>query len=474
MLKRVKNFFQQIPLLNSAEKTAGAKQLNTPVIASILSTLTKISLAGTVLFIPFRFRVTLFEQPISPIFGDYTNGLLFLSDAFMLITLVGWGICLILKPHRVTLGPLVITLPLVGLLLVSLVSVFVSMNRIVSTYSYIRLILLAGLYLYIVNEVIEFKYIVYSLATAVAIQGAVGISQVLLQRSIGLQALGEYELNPSWQGVSIVWAQGVRSLRAYGLSDHPNILGGCLAFALVILIAWYVKENHSNGSVLLAAILLGLSGLLFTFSRSAWLAFLIGMIVIVGFLFFLQRYPSLQNLLGLALASAIVLIPFLIYSAPYLGVRLNRSSSFEQVETETQSLKERAALFAAGNEIFVSHALTGVGLGASPIALMRSKPVFPYYYQPPHNTFLDAAVETGIFGAMFYGLLLVGPWFALFLRRKRLQFTPAFLGVIGAMAAITVVGVVDYYPWLLTPGRLWQFTIWGFWGSFYSSSLKAV
>jgi hypothetical protein len=33
---------------------------------------------------------------------------------------------------------------------------------------------------------------------------------------------------------------------------------------------------------------------------------------------------------------------------------------------------------------------------------------------------------------------------------------------------------VDYYPWLLTPGRLWQFTIWGFWGSFYSSSLKAV
>ena len=45
-------------------------------------------------------------------------------------------------------------------------------------------------------------------------------------------------LDPTQSGVSIVAASGgSRLLRAYGLTDHPNILGGCLAFGLLLLLA---------------------------------------------------------------------------------------------------------------------------------------------------------------------------------------------------------------------------------------------
>jgi hypothetical protein len=82
------------------------------------------------------------------------------------------------------------------------------------------------------------------------------------------------------------------------LSDHPNILGGCLAFGLVLLAAWYLDRssqesevraylNSPDGSkedtrlqaspVIVATFALGCAGLLLTFSRSAWLALICGL-----------------------------------------------------------------------------------------------------------------------------------------------------------------------------------------------------
>jgi hypothetical protein len=32
---------------------------------------------------------------------------------------------------------------------------------------------------------------------------------------------------------------------------------------------------------------------------------------------------------------------------------------------------------------------------------------------------------------------------------------------------VTIIGLFDYYPWLLPPGRLWHWIIWGLWSGFY-------
>jgi hypothetical protein len=37
------------------------------------------------------------------------------------------------------------------------------------------------------------------------------------------------------------------------------------------------------------------------------------------------------------------------------------------------------------------------------------------------------------------------------------------IAISAALLAATVVGFLDYYTWLLAPGRLWQYVIWGLW-----------
>jgi O-antigen ligase len=198
--------------------------------------------------------------------------------------------------------------------------------------------------------------------------------------------------------------EGIRSLRAYGLSDHPNILGGVLAFSLLLVLSGYLSAQGGRKIILGAVFVTGVLGLFLTFSRSAWLGFLCGALLAVLLLWRRQRGDILRDGFYLVVASLLVLAPFLWRNLPYVGVRLNAAHSFEEVDYELSSLVERQALNRAANELFAAHAASGVGLGASPVALMHSKPDFIFYYQPAHLVLLDAAAETGLFGAMFYAI----------------------------------------------------------------------
>lgn len=444
-----------------------------PVVSSLAAGLARLSLALAVFFFSFRLRYVILEIPIPGIFSDYTNVLAFLPDFFILLTLAFWLIDLIASPRKLSLHPLAISIPLFGLLAICLIIIFFSIAPQIALHNFIRLLILTVLFLYLLNEFENMAVLLVPLAASTAIQSIISIVQVLRQKSIGLYLLGEHLLDPSWSGISIVYAQSVRTLRAYGLSDHPNILGGCLAFSLVLLVSWQVLEKKHNQALDIAVILTGLTGLLLTFSRSAWLAFFSGMAVVCLVIVLTRRYRALNRAIYLGLAALIALIPFLVYFAPLLGVRLNQANAFQEVENEMRALEERSTLNAAGNQIFVANALTGVGVGVSPIAMKEMYPVFPYYYQPPHITLLAAAAETGIFGALFYGLLLIAPWLLIFFRRKRIQMDPKFISITGALLAITVVGFFDYYTWMLQPGRYWQFLVWGVWASTYRRSMGA-
>jgi hypothetical protein len=168
------------------------------------------------------------------------------------------------------------------------------------------------------------------------------------------------------------------------------------------------------------------------------------------------------------------LLPFVLQNLNYLGVRLNYRSSFTTVPQETQSIGERALLNQAANMIFADHALTGVGLGTLPLAMLARFPDFPVNYQPAHFVLLDAAAETGIFGALFFLVLTISPWAALFLNRRRLVFSPTLIGVSALLLSVTIIGFLDYYTWSLPPGRLWQWMTWGLWAVVYQASFKEV
>ncbi len=97
------------------------------------------------------------------------------------------------------------------------------------------------------------------------------------------------------------------------------------------------------------------------------------------------------------------------------------------------------------------------------MALKAYYPKLDSPYSPPHWTLLDAALETGMLGAAFYLALLVFPFVAYFRQHHVFLPNPDAAAAIALLVSITLVGLFDYYTWLLQAGRLWQWLAWGLW-----------
>ncbi len=439
--------------------------------------LARLSFWAVIIFIPFRYRTIVLARPMPPIYQDFTDFLLFASDAFLLATLIFWGISFLFKRRKLKIGPFFLTYPLLAVILVSGISILFSVDPALSTYHFVRLLLLGGMYLYIVNEVQRLNEVALPILVQTLIQGGVGIAQALAQHSIGWYSWGELELDPAWSGVGVIISEEARILRAYGLSDHPNILGGCIALGMLILAGWYLEQDESDPrwqSVRAVLLIPGLVCLLLTFSRAAWLGVIGGLVLLVFFLLRTRKYQTLFTLAALAGAWMVVAFPFIWHNLPSLGLRINpptAESGGHEIVVDA-SLSERRVLGQAANEIFVAHAIIGTGVGTFPIALQVLKPEFPLDYQPVHNVLLDVASEIGLFGGVFFFLAMISPWLAMWLNRTRLRFFPALIAVSAALLATLIIGLFDYYLWYLIPGRLWQVLVWGLWAVTYQEDLK--
>ncbi len=418
---------------------------------------------ATLVLIPVRFHFLTIARPNLPIYSDYTDFLLYLPDIAMLLTLIFWGLNLILSPRLLTFGPRHIWIPLTGLTVAGGLSILTSFDRPLSTYYLIRWIGLFAFYVFIVNEIRSVRLVVIPIALQVAIQSPVALAQFIAQHSVGLESLGELQLDPAQAGISIISANGVRLLRAYGLSDHPNIVGGCFAFALLLLFGVYLHKPTST--LTLAALLPGLAALLVTFSRSAWLAFLAGAACLLGIEILSGQRHWIRPMLILASIGFFLLAPFILAYPAFFRVRLNAGNPLDSNPIEQQSIDERILLFRSAIPLFKDHPLIGVGLGAGPIALKAYYPTFPIAYQPPHFTLFDAALETGLIGGIFYFLLFTLPLFTFLRMHGPLGTDPVATTSVVILLSILIVGFFDYYPWLLEAGRMWQWLAWGLWGA---------
>jgi O-antigen ligase len=440
---------------------------------ALLTWLAKGCLGGAILFAPVRFRFLFAARPVETVYRDYTDLIFYLFEFLLLLVLVIWGISLLIRPHKISSGPRFLAIPMLGMMLIAAISALFSIDPILSLSHLLSLSILAGTYLFIVNEMRDMGQISWALVGSLFVHASLGLMQVFRQGSVGLFLLGEHHLDLFSSSISIVWTEGMRSLRAYGLTDHPNILGGVLAVLLLLVLVYYLKPgNNETQRWLLAGIWInGLAGLMLTFSRSAWLGFLSAVLWL--FLVLARRKENLVLSKGgmLILLGAIILMPLIWNNLPLFGSTIFLGNSQATEAAVRHARQEQLALNEAANQIFASNAVTGVGIGAFPLALQQSNPNFGFYYQPPHIVLLEAASETGIFGALFYSLMLVSPWLALWINRKRLKFSLPLLGASAALLAITVVGFMDYYPWLLPAGRFWQWLVWGFWATSYSAGL---
>ena len=430
-------------------------------VATAVRTAARLTFYGAVVLSPFRARFMLEERNIEPIFSDYTDIFLAWSSVVVLAVLGLWLVSLLVQPRRIDLGPLLIRVPVAVIAIAAFGAVPFSDQPRLALYNAATIAGFMLLAVYVLNEVRSVTQVLPAVGLMVCVQAVVAISQVIGQHELGLQDFGELDLDPALSGVSIVWTTDApRLLRGYGLSDHPNVLGGVLAAALLVVIAGLTRYRDGPVAIACGVFAVGTAALLVTFSRAGALGLAAGLAFVLLLVLLRRDWRTLGLWIAACAVAAVITLPFVPPYADYFSARVNPSTQ-PVGSTEERALSEREALARNTNEIFVDHPATGVGPGVLPEAMKQAYPDFNYHYSPAHVVILVVAAETGILGAFAYGVLIVAPFLLLWLRRHRL--TPELIAMSGAVLALTVVGLFDYYTWSLNAGRFWFWLVLGLW-----------
>ena len=261
---------------------------------------------------------------------------------------------------------------------------------------------LAWVYVYVVNERPPLLPIV---AAVILLQSTVALGQFIAQRELGLALLGEPALDPQLAGVSVVMRGAERWLRAYGLTNHPNVLAGTLVPLLLLLPVLAHDRSLKQRRVLPLLLALGCAALFATLARWAAVCFALGLgLNLVPWLATGLRHRRWTiTPFGLSMALAVVLAVGLM-AVIYGDAVVGRAVALE-TPVESRSLWERERDTEIAARLLADRPLTGVGLGRY---LSHARAV-DRWAETVHNIPLLMGAELGLPGVLLWLVLLVAP-----------------------------------------------------------------
>ncbi len=309
----------------------------------------------------------------------------------------------------------------------------------------------------------ETSLIIMVLFIGAVFESALGIWQFLSQSTFISTWLG-MSGHEVWQaGTSVLKNDTGRWLRAYGTFPHPNMLGGYLGAILVFGVGYFSRLVFSKRMhwVVWGGSMTILLGLLVTFSRTAWVGTVIGILVLV----FLSAWSLLaQSSRNSAVLQSVgetlivrVFVMFcmatLIFSWVLHETVLPRFES--RVIEREHSVSERAQSFEDTWEVMSKKNIwLGAGGGNLTAAVIQAQPERPLWsIQPAHNVFVLVFVELGVVGAVLFILFLISlVWSALQERDS------VFLAVFGVLFLSLCF---DHWLWSTHFGLLFLFLMLG-------------
>ena len=353
---------------------------------------------------------------------------------------------------------------LAGLEVAVLVSFFFAPDQILAFYHYLLFLAGVGLFYIVREETDDFEsegkcldkiIIIYVFLASLFLQAVLGLYQFLSQSSLVSKYLGLASHSPEIAGTAVIETATGRWLRAYGGMDHPNILGGVLALSLILAAYLLAKKKIirtgreiGESIFLFVFYFVALFALFFTFSRTAWLAYALGILVLLISLIMQKDRWVLGRFLALIFFSGVMLF---IAAYPYqslVRVRLQGTTRLEQ-----KSITERRDYLQQSQDTIKKHMMTGVGVGNYPLSLSHAdenrQPAWSY--QPVHNGFLLLWAECGIFALMFF-IAFLG---IMAKKNRRTVFSGAIL------VALVVILLLDHWLVSLPFGVLFLFLILG-------------
>lgn len=243
-------------------------------------------------------------------------------------------------------------------------------------------------------------------------------------------------------GYSAAWLN-YGSVRVSGMYLDPNAFGGLVLVALLMQVGSYLGGRTAVPGLFGAAVTIALgAGLFFTLSRSAWIGFTFGFILVS---FLRPRLWVISAVLALA-----------ITGGTYLWVQSHLSAKNEELIARQDTAMERVEQIRQAIPMFVSHPIRGVGLGEFDL---RSDPA-GYHPLIIHNTTVWILTELGLIGFTIY-VAFVG-WFfwrgKSALKQADSQAKPLVVGLLGAHAGMlglsTGIEVLYQRHWWLVMAML--------------------
>ena len=404
---------------------------------------------------PLQLQTLLYKSGLfSGEFNTFSSYFFLVSEGVLILSLFSYGLAKLLNPTEqidVLSGfsrlETVMSSALIAVLIWSFTSVFWAGDKVLALLFSLRLLELLGLVFLILAQVLPREIILKYLFFGAAFQVLIGLGQYLKQGDLGLGILGESHISIDTLNVAKVDLAGEKILRAYGTFAHANIFGGYLVVCIGLLIQ-SIKKN--NLWMKIPFLIVFMVGLLLSFSRSAWLA-LLAMIVVL-----LTLQAIKINWKQAVLTLAVLLFVMVLFSLDQ--VILARIINFS-----IDSFDQRLVFSGIAREMIMASPWRGAGLGNFVLQMSENYTgvLSPWLYQPVHNFFLMILSELGVIGFAFWlvifgsSLKQIGDSMRRILKSER-YYWKCYLAV---MFGLLILSMLDHYLYTAWAGQVLVFLL---------------
>lgn len=273
-----------------------------------------------------------------------------------------------------------------------------------------------------------------------------GAYQFITQRSFASKWLGMAMHSADQLGAFVVETDSGRWLRAYGTLSHPNVFGLYVGIGLLMCIGIAAFRGHGKHVKFYAFMPIIAAALLFSFSRSAILAVVVGFVWMVISAYGSAAAPHFRRVI----VPSFMIIVATFGTLGWLYAEPLRARATAEGRLEQQSLDDRVSQFSDATGLLSRHVMQGVGIGQMPLALARESATERdwWRYDYVHNVPMLVAVETGLPGlAVWLGFVIV----TFYVMRRRLKHeSEAATGVTvyaASFIAMIVASMFDHFLW---------------------------
>lgn len=238
---------------------------------------------------------------------------------------------------------------------------------------------------------------------------------------------------------------GGNVVRVYSTLKNPNLLGGYLIGVIPLCLSLLLMRRDWRRPLLALSFVSSLFALVWTYSRGAYIGFVVSMFV---FFFLLLHLAWQRGKRKARIAILLFLVLFVVVS--FSGIVVSpalkgRVKSIFSIWGHTSNVT-RFTIWQSSLKMFKDHLILGIGPGNDTF-----RRVYAFYMRPrfnslaSYNLFLEVGVENGVLGlicflAMLYVLFSTG------LRRISQESTSNAILIIGAISACVAPlfhGLVD-------------------------------